>query len=421
MLIIGSLDLLSYLWPHTVSIFGEKYPDEVETLYVTQYPINASKEWINELGKFKKLKVVVIEGQTIPQKERNYLKELYPSIRFEVVALIDVYEQQIREDEKYIDLSDSSVDFSLVELLEAFPNLRKVNLGDQVLDQQLQLALMEKYPAVTFEWQVDVLGQKVNYDTTELDLSQSKIEDLETFTNALKLLPYLTYLDMSNCNLTNEQLGNLREQFPQTKIVWIIRMGKWSLRTDAIAFSVWITDFRYVRLKSPDIEVLKYCTDLRALDLGHQALTDISVIGEYLPDLRVLILADNQISDISPIAKLKHLHYLELFMNKITDLSPLVENKELVDLNLGHIYTLADISPLLNNDFPLLERLWVMACRIPQRDLQKTREKYTNVKIVTVGSGSTGSGWRTHKRYYAMIDMFRKRTYISEEFTKYDQ
>ena len=37
------------------------------------------------------------------------------------------------------------------------------------------------------------------------------------------------------------------------------------------------------------------------------------------------------------------------------------------------------------------------------------------------GSGSTNSGWRTHDRYYAMINMFYKKNYISELFTKYDK
>ena len=73
-----------------------------------------------------------------------------------------------------------------------------------------------------------------------------------------------------------------------------------------------IYDYDYVRLTSADIEVLKYCTDLQALDLGHQAITDISVIGDYLTQLRILILVDNKVNDLTPLSKLKHLHYLEL-------------------------------------------------------------------------------------------------------------
>ncbi|MBQ4224266.1 MAG: leucine-rich repeat domain-containing protein, partial [Prevotella sp.] len=44
----------------------------------------------------------------------------------------------------------------------------------------------------------------------------------------------------------------------------------------------------------------RYCTKLKGLDLGHNAITDISFI-ENMPHLRVLILADNDLTDISPL------------------------------------------------------------------------------------------------------------------------
>ena len=71
--------------------------------------------------------------------------------------------------------------------------------------------------------------------------------------------------------------------------------------------------------------MLKYCTDLRALDIGHQAITDLSVIGEHLTELRVLIIADNKVTDLTPLSNLRHLHYLEFFVNRVSDLSPLAE------------------------------------------------------------------------------------------------
>ena len=52
---------------------------------------------------------------------------------------------------------------------------------------------------------------------------------------------------------------------------------------------IFIYNYNYERLRSKDIQVLKYCTDLRCLDLGHQSIVDISVIGDYLPELRLLM------------------------------------------------------------------------------------------------------------------------------------
>ena len=164
--------------------------------------------------------------------------------------------------------------------------------------------------------------------------------------------------------------------------------------------------------------MLKYCTDLRALDIGHQAVTDISVIGDYLPELRILILADNRISDLTPLSKLKHLHYLEFFVNRVSDLSPLAECRELVDLNISYNYRISDITPLL--DLPLLERLWLESCPISDEKVDILRERYPNSKIIKYGKGSVDQGWRSHPRYRAMIEMYHKKNFISELFSRYD-
>ncbi len=319
-----------------------------------------------------------------------------------------------------IDLSNIEIRSSILYDLYEFPRLKKVTFRNQTLTSRIQHVLERVYPNIEFDWNVKILDKTVNSSVEKLDFSNYKIEDLDSFKSELALLHNLKYLDMSDCNLSNEELAKLREEFPNVKIVWKLYLGVWSLKTDDVAFSVLITTFNYKRMKSSDIEVLKYCTDLQALDLGHQSITDISVIGDYLPNLRILILADNKISDITPISKLKHLHYLELFMNKVKDISPLTSCKEMVDLNLAHIPTLYDFSPLINNNFPLLERLCMQNSGGTYKYYSSIKKKYPNVKIVHTGYGSTHSGWRTHPRYYAMIDMYHKKNYISDLFSKYD-
>ena len=338
----------------------------------------------------------------------------------EIQKNIYIYNKIYSKETTELDLSNDNVDSNIMLELSKLPKLKKVTINNQILPQNLQIDLEKKYPKIKFYWKVKVLNKTVKNTIKELDLSDSNVKDIDTFKSSLKLLDNLKYLDMSDCNLSNKKLAKLRKEFPNIKIVWSIYLGKWSLKTDAVSFSVLITRFDYRRMKSADIEVLKYCTDLQALDLGHQSITDISVIGEYLPNLRLLILADNKISDIKPLKKLKHLHYLELFMNNIKDISPLKHCKELVDLNLAHIGPLYDFSPLLNNKFPLLERLWIENSGGTAKYYPLLKSKYPKVRIVHTGYGSTHSGWRTHPRYYAMIDMFHKRNYISDLFTKYD-
>ena len=203
------------------------------------------------------------------------------------------------------------------------------------------------------------------------------------------------------------------------RVVWRVYLGsRWSLRTDAVAFSVLIVHYDYPRMGSWNLEPLKYCTDLLALDLGHQSISDLTIIGDYLPELRLLILADNCIYDISPLAKLKHLHYLELFLNRIHDLSPLSELHELVDVNISYNGGIYDIEPLLHS--PMMERIWMEATSVGNAGMEQLQAAYPNAKIVRWGSGSVDQGWREpHERYIQMMDMWFH-DYYGEKFSCFD-
>jgi Leucine-rich repeat (LRR) protein len=368
-------------------------------------------------NKASSLHVQNSEGTAISYKEKQVCMEICPDVKYRGKVYYDLYGKRVYENDVYINLSDVQIDENLADNLKNLPKLREVELYNQNLTNEQKIKLQDSLPNVLFKWKVEILDEEVEWNTEELDFSKRKINNIEEFKMSLRLLPNLKKLDMSYTNLSNEQLGQLRVQFPNTRIDWVIHMSKWSCRTDAVAFSVLVYTYDYRRMTTQDIQVLKYCTELQALDLGHQAIEDITVIGDYLPNLRVLILADNRIKDISPLAKLKHLHYLELFMNDITDSTPLAECKELVDLNISFNYRFSNINGILN--LPKLERLWLISDSISADSYNLIRRTYPNVILVTTGSGSTNSGWRTHERYYAMIDMYRK-NYISDVFLKYD-
>ena len=380
-------------------------------------------EVIQEIEKSKSVSnTIAVSSQTHEQQfilyeDKQRINKSFPNSNFKGTVYHNVYGKRVLEDDTFLDLSDVQIDSNLINNIQLLPNLKEINLHNHNLSKDEKIILQQTFPNIKFQWMVDVLGEEVDCNIEALDLSKKQILDKDEFKKSLVLLPNLKKLDMSYTNLTNEELGNLRTEFPNIKIDWVVFLSKWSVRTDAVSFSVLVTQYDYRRMTTEDIQVLKYCTELQALDLGHQAIEDITVLGEYLPNLRVLILADNKIKDISPLANMKHLHYLELFMNDITDATPLAECKELVDLNISFNYRFSDINGIL--ELPLLERLWLVSDRIPQESYNLIRQTYPNVKLVTTGSGSTESGWRTHERYFAMIDMYRN-NYISETFLKYD-
>ncbi len=374
------------------------------------------KSIADSIDKFYLLREVDFGELKLEKSDKDYLESKYPNIKFDIELVVDVYGTKIRDNVTYLDLTKCQIDENLTSLLEIFKKLKEVNLLGQSFTVDEEISLMKKFPDVKFDFTVIVDNKKFENSIEELDLSRTKVTS-EDVKKLISLFPNIKKLDLSYTQLTNEECDQFRKDYPDIETNWVVSLGRWSLRTDAITFSVLIQYFDYVRMTSEDIQVLKYCTKLKALDLGHQAITDISVIGDYLPDLRILILADNKISDITPISKLKHLHYLELFINPISDISPLKENTELVDLNLANLNKVTDVEPLL--DLPMLERLWINNTGLGASGIKALDETYPNLLMAITGNQSTHQGWRAHPRYYQMIDMFNN-NYYGDEFAKYD-
>lgn len=401
-----------------VTVAGSAVPEDAESLDLegnSDYDPELLKQ---ELSSLKNLKSVTFGDRPIPAGRLEQLKADFPEVEFHAIVTYTVAGEDYREDATEIDLSGGPVAEDLVDALKRFPLLETVDLRDTGVQREQLIALKTAYPDVKFVAEVELAGEIFSTQAEELDFNSRKIRDYDQFFETIMLFHALSKVEMCDCGLSNEQMEELRDAYPNTKFIWRIHLGKWSLRTDAVAFSVLITDYTHKRMTSQDIEVLKYCTDLQALDLGHQAITDLSVIGEYLTDLRILILADNRITDLSPLANLPHLHYLEFFVNQVKDLTPLAQCRELVDLNISYNRGISDITPLL--DLPVLERLWLESVSVSQADVDLLRETYPDAVIVNKGSGSVDQGWRKHARYFAMIDMYHKKDYISEEFSKYD-
>ncbi|MBQ2183206.1 MAG: leucine-rich repeat domain-containing protein, partial [Lachnospiraceae bacterium] len=340
-------------------MFGQKIYDNTEEIRIEEnFTADELRDAIAVLPNLR-----VIESEfPIQLDDKDSLKNEFSDITFNIPGILDVFGVQARDDAEEIDLSSIKIDKTLPESLKRLSNISKVLLYNTGIDIETQTFFVNEFPNIHFCWDVEIAGNSYDSETEDLDLSGKKSLTYQELTRIMPLMMGMKRIDVSDCAASNEELGTLRGMFPDVKIVWRIYMGKWKLKTDAIAFSVLIYRFDYTRMTSKDIQVLKYCTDLQALDIGHQAITDISVIGDYLPNLRVLILADNKISNISPLSKLKHLHYLELFMNPLSDTSPLSECKELVDLNVSWT-KVKEVSGLL--DLPLLERCWIQHTGAP--------------------------------------------------------
>lgn len=303
---------------------------------------------------------------------------------------------------------------TLREIMKTYPNLETLIAPDVTLQMKDYVEICKMSDKADVITKVSFDGVEADLSLDEIDISDTEVSDKVLFEEFVSVIPAGKKLIMCDCGFTNEEMGELREKYSDTEFVWRLYLSKWNLRTDDEAFSVMIyASDTYEPLTTEDIKVLTYCTNLYALDLGHQDITDLTPLGE-ITTLRVLILADNKITDVTPLANLKNLQYLELFVNRIWDISPLAACTELVDLNFGW-NSVSDLSGIYS--LPKLERLWLPTNRVPASKRAEISEKFPNAQIVYEDKDSVSSGWRTHPRFASMRGMFTNNKY-DENFVK---
>ena len=381
--------------------YGEAAAETVETFAPTALPDAAELHAV--LRVFSHLSQLDLSALTLSREEASIL----------VAAAGDVEVLWRDEDfgfsksfQKQLTLPQGTGLTAAKAYLACFPRLSRVDLLSSGLSEAEGDALCQTFPQVAFHRMVTLNGQLYDNQVERLDLSGAVIDDYGTFVDQVGRFPNLHALELSDCSLSDQELADLRSRYPEAGVVWTVRFGRWSIRTDAVAFSTKQSGYTEHRYRSESVSVLSYCTGLIALDLGHNAIQELGWI-ESLPDLQLLILADNGITDISPIAKLKKLKYVELFMNPIRDISPLGELKELLDVNLC-ITKAEDLSPLLR--CTKLERIWIghqTQDYCTKESLQAVLEAFPDAEYDLLSVSCTNRGWREHPRFYAYQEMFQ--------------
>lgn len=257
-----------------------------------------------------------------------------------------------------------------------------------------------------------IAGMTFSTDAAEIDLGSAKVK-YDDLTKFLDKFPNLTHVDMFGTVVGRSTVNKLADRYPNVTFGWTMRIGDdHTIRTDQTAFS---TNHYSSSLshEDADFEVLKYCTQLRALDLGHNFIHDLSFL-DYMPELRVLIVACNYVKDITPIGRLTHLEYLEIFSNRIQDISCLTNLTNLMDLNLGH-NAITDYSPLM--EMTWLKRLWMIngseftkACDLDHNTIVAIKAALPNTVVDTSHEPSLG-GWREHDHYTIIRKCFTEGVY----------
>ena len=318
---------------------------------------------------------------------------------------------EVSEEDDFLDLTGlTSADIPYVlDLLKQLPILDTVELGNENLSRltwddihSLQLAK----PDIEFLYTFTLYGKPFSLSDEEMNLSHTTITDNgELVRQVISCMPNLRYLDMDTCGVDNVHMAEIRDDFPNIKVVWRIWFGtNYTVRTDV----------KKILASMPsvggDLTVantynLRYCTEVKYLDVGHnEALCDISYAA-YMPDLEVAIFAMLNFTDLTPLENCTKLEYLEIQTNKITDLSPLRNLTGLHHLNLGYNTGITDLSPLygLTN----LERLWIgKFTSIPEEQVEEMQRRVPDC-VINVEATDPHSDWRYgNERYDLLVQQF---------------
>ena len=231
------------------------------------------------------------------------------------------------------------------------------------------------------------------------------------FMGALEVMKRLTHVTMYNHSFKIPQMEDILAQYPHITFDWTIHLDNYKIRTDTTAFSTW-KGTQEPRYTAEDLDVLKYCKDLLALDVGHNNVHDLSFIPRYWPKLRWLICigSKKKLEDISPLAELHDLEYVELFTQNITDISALANKTKLTDLNLV-LNDITDLTPL--HSCVNLQRVFISLNRhLPMEQIEALQRALPNCRINYTVDHPTGDYWRVGSHYETMIEAFTSRTYI---------
>ena len=312
------------------------------------------------------------------------LQERLPGL--ELKYDVELLGQRMGPETTELDLTGATPE-QLSAAITALPNLtnlQTIHLGDETggIGWDTVNAIGAACPNAVLDYGFTLWGVQANLSDAMLNFSHIPMNDNgEAVRRVLPLMRNCVGVDMDTCGIGNETMASLQADFPQMNIVWRINFGtNYSVRTDVEKILA-SSPMRGGDLNSDNIQVLKYCTKVKYLDLGHNNdINDISFVS-YMPDLEVFIISINDVSDISPLANCPHLEYLEINSTNVTDLSPLVNCKELVHLNIGRNVgqdemrpVVSDISPLF--ELPKLERVWlgaITAKHVPAEQIEQLR------------------------------------------------
>ena len=371
---------------------------------LTLAPLDATLAILQEsLPRLPQLKNIMLKSTCLTEQQLETLKQEFPDRDFRWT--LDILGTEYPQDAESVNLASmDAADLDAVTAQVArLKSVTAINLSGSSLSPAEVKTMMDLFPEARIHYSFSLFGTEVSTETDRVDLTDTPIgnEGADTIRQALSIMPQCTYMKLENCGMSNEVLGGIQADFPNTKIVWRISFGgQYSLLTDE-------TTLRTVYgVDNSHNEYLKYCTSLKYIDMGHnETLSDIS-FASYMPDLEILILSGAPIKNVDPLANCKNLVFLEMAnCVYLEDISALRNCEKLRFLNIG-FSRVTDISPIW--DLPL-ERFVCLGPRMDWETRKAYEEEHPDCWARFSGENPLSLGWKyddigiTYSEYYKFI------------------
>ena len=379
---------------YTVSLGGKSFaPDSTElSLAPEEFDLDTLTANLPYLPQVNTLEFLRTD-LTLEQVEQ--LRTDFPGITF--AFTVELLGQEYGEDTTELDLSAMTSE-QVVEVsqkLPMLPALEKITLTDAGGNSQLPKedvkTLQEAVPGVVIDYSFDFFGTRLSTAEEEVHIKNVKIGDEgeSEVRAALDLLPNCKRFVLENCQISNEVMAKLRDDYrDRTKVVWRVSFGKGSSLTDAQILRA-VYD-----LVDTNCANLTYLEDVRFMDIGHNEFLKESSFISGMKSLEYVIISGSMISDLKPFANCKNLKVLEAaFCEYIYSAEGLESCENLERLNISYTH-ITDLSPLDNLNLVNLCAMYEGKSRVPVEEQERFKALKPDCKMTFVGSQPYGSAWR---------------------------
>ena len=388
-------------------LLGSTYAKDTETLELDGADVTADDIRLLIDG-LECLKEISISGCRLSVPEQIELKNAYPAIRF--VWDVELFGKLFPNDSAALrfDISSKEELKELKRAGELFEHCETIDLNSASMDMDEIIELRESFGGAAVLCSFEFLNRKISTTETELDFSGIKRIDISAFDKVTAAMPYLKKVVMCYCGIPDETMDELNHKYDGVRFVWTVYVTRYyQLRTDITYFCASDrpeANYVAISLNDEEIQPLKYCTDLVALDLGHMHYHNIDFVKD-MKKLKYLIVSCGYVNDISAVSELESLYYFEMAFSDVNDITPVLNCKNLRCLNINacHAY---DREILAQMDY--LEYLFYTTDEMPSEDVEWIKNALPNTYCYVYDSiqDRYGHKWRSIPAYYEMRDIF---------------